>query len=733
MAEHKSLGMTAGWWLPAAAAAALVAWTAAAYKPVSLALVLASLAWFAVSLWSCRALLGRRASWAFVVLAFALGWFAEEMGSRHGWFFGDYHYTDVLGPRLGSVPVVIPLMWFGVCQVGLTMACLIAWRHPVPPAGSGWRRGAVTALLTALLVTAFDLGADPYFVYQLKAWVMVKEGDWFGETVWGFAGWLFVSFTITALFLWLLRLVPTASKAPATLRRAALVPVLIYTGMMAYQVAVGDPVALRVVSFFAMGIPALAAALGWWQWRAAPVASSVDAAPSPAASARPIAWDAMTREADPLADRTVAALVGAWDADGQPPAEGLARLGQATRLMAGWTSNAALANWSPAGPGIDADVVAILRGYLSEAGDVPAWIRPSEVETAETVFMDYGPLSCTLLFCASLPECYLLPGLSEVLHIAGQLEARTEHRIRQTAAMVFPVMMKGGLTRPEGAGIAQVLKVRLIHATIRHLILHGSPTQSHCVPQRERRAGASLNEALLAHGWDTDRQGLPCNQLELAYTLLTFSYVFLNGLRKLGLGLPQEQERAYLHAWNVVGHVLGVRDDLLAHTMEDAAAMFGDLQARARARPADPDVRPPLGRALMDAMAHSIGVPVLRHLPVPMTRWLVGRATANAIGVNQRVGLLTLLLFQGGRLFLLGFDRLVRMVVPDFSITRMVTRVVGYHLLTRFLLDQTRPLGLPEELLNPMKHTVSGWHQDARSPRWVNRLETRLTRKTAGA
>jgi uncharacterized membrane protein len=252
--------------VPAALGAGLVLWTVAAYPPLTLALVLASLAWCGVSLWSSRILLGRRATWTFVALAVALGWFAEEMGATRGWFFGDYHYTDVLGPRLGSVPIVIPLMWFGVCQVGLVLASLLCWRQPVPPAGGGWRTGALAAGMTALLVTAFDLGADPYFVYQLKAWIMVDtHGDWFGETVWGFAGWLVVSCTITALFLALAR---PAARGPAdtAAHRAALAPVLVYAGMMAYQVVVGDPVALRVISFFAMGVPALAAAVAWSHW-----------------------------------------------------------------------------------------------------------------------------------------------------------------------------------------------------------------------------------------------------------------------------------------------------------------------------------------------------------------------------------------------------------------------------------------------------------------------------------
>jgi uncharacterized membrane protein len=257
------------WLLPAAAGGVLLLWTALAFAPVSLALVAASLAWFGASFWSSRTLAGRRATWHFVGLAAALGWFAEEMGSRFGWFFGDYDYTDVLGPQLGTVPIVIPLMWFGLCQTGFTMACLLLWRRPVPPAASGWKAGALAAALTALLVTAFDLGADPYFVYQLKAWIMVeKDGYWFGETIVGFAGWLFVSFVITGLFLALARPTLAAAAKPATQHRAALAPIVIYAGMMAFQVVVGDPVALRVISFFAMGIPALVAAVAWSQWKA---------------------------------------------------------------------------------------------------------------------------------------------------------------------------------------------------------------------------------------------------------------------------------------------------------------------------------------------------------------------------------------------------------------------------------------------------------------------------------
>lgn len=113
------------------------------------------------------------------------------------------------------------------------------------------------------------------------------------------------------------------------------------------------------------------------------------------------------------------------------------------------------------------------------------------------------------------------------------------------------------------------------------------------------------------------------------------------------------------------------------------------------------------------------------------TRWLVGRRTARETGTNLRAGLPAVVLFHAGRIAIQGIDRVVRLAVPGFSHTRMFTRVVGYHMLTRFLLDQTRPLGLPQERLNPMRRTVAGWKEDERAPRWVRRVEARLTTQEA--
>ena len=691
------------------------------------ALVLACVGLFVASLWSARTLIGWTAACGFAALAVPIGWFAEQMGASRGWFFGSYHYTNVLGPKIGDVPIAIPLMWFALTWLAWVMANLILWREPVV-CGAGGGRRTLTALLAAMIVTAFDLGADPYFVFVLHAWIMTKtDGGWFGETLQGFVGWMVVSFFIVLLAQARVRLQQPGGD-PAAQRKAALVPLVIYGSGMVFQMLFGSPVETKAIAFFAMGLPLLVALAAWWPWRA-----------SAAAQTDSHAWplQAMAHQADPLADQAVARIVGPWPEGagmaGAPPAQGMDRLAQATRCMGQWKFNGELPGWVPGSATTDPLVAATLQDYLAQGSVLPAWADAAKVARAEEIFMDEGPLSCTLLFCASLPQCYVLPWLAEVLHISGQLEAHTEYRIRQTAAMIFPVMMKGGLTDPQGSGVAQVLKVRLVHATIRHLILHGDPAavQASVAPGAPAGAATSMHAALAAHGWKLDAGGLPCSQLELAYTLLTFGYVFLKAMRTMGLALPPEDEEACLHTWNVMGHVLGLRPELMIHTMDEADELFARMQACGRAQTVQPDVRPALGQALMGAMARAIRIPVVRSLPVPLTQWLVGMQSSRDIGLDKQVPWLTRLLFDAGRAIVGCLDGIGQLFAPGFSLARLFTRVIGYHLLSRFLLDQTRPIGLPEHVLNPLQATVAGWHEEPRAPGWLNWLEDRLTTRGA--
>lgn len=433
--------------------------------------------------------------------------------------------------------------------------------------------------------------------------------------------------------------------------------------------------------------------------------------------------------ADPLADAAIAAILGprmAMDTSAQ-----LAAIGIINAELAAWDNNGKLLAWRPR-PGVPAPIASALHDFVAQASSLPDWADRAQLARAETIFMDIGMMSCALLFCASLPECYVVPDLAAVLHAAGQLDQHCEYRIRATAAMIFPVMMRGGLTGASGGGVAQTMKVRLIHATIRYLILRGAvdadsrASLASVAPARGDAVAPTMQQQLLANGWNTARDGLPCNQEELAYTLLTFGYVYLRSLRKLGLALPAADEEAFLHAWNVVGHLLGIERALMPASMQDAAALFDRLQAQGRKHPYLPDPRPALAGALMRIMQDEFPFRVLKPFPVLLTRHLCGMASASDLGLGGPVS------WVSGALFglLMGVVRLVdasvRLVLPQFSFSRLLARLVGYRLTVRILMDQTRPLKLPLALLGEVDTMLKDWHGDPRAPAWMNRVEQRM-------
>lgn len=449
----------------------------------------------------------------------------------------------------------------------------------------------------------------------------------------------------------------------------------------------------------------------------------------------------MRMQADLPADRAIAAILGPWQADAGDAVSGTAllagnpvaaqRLAILNRLLQQWSRNADVTDWQPP-PDTPPEVALPLAAFLAQAAQLPAWADRRRIARAETVFAEHGVMTCTLLFCASLPQCYVVPDLAQTLHATGQLERHTDHRIRATAAMIFPVLMQGGLTSPDGSGMAQVLKVRLIHATIRYLVLRGDTAgQLESAPAmvalpRLPEPARTMHETLLAHGWDTTRDGLPCNQQEMAYTLLTFHLVFLRGMRRLGLRLGAADEEAYLHAWNVVGHLIGVAPALVATTVKEAGHLFDRLQALGRQRAVQPDPRPPLTAALMGTMQNLIPLHALKQVPPLLTLFLCGRRSAHDIGLTTRFGWGARCVFFALIVAVRTVDAVLGVLRRHSRVARFLLRVMGRRFIEALLLDQTRPLVLPGTVTAQLEGTAAQWRADPRAPRWLNRWEEKL-------
>jgi hypothetical protein len=255
-----------------------------------------------------------------------------------------------------------------------------------------------------------------------------------------------------------------------------------------------------------------------------------------------------------------------------------------------------------------------IRSYMKAASALPSWRDEAMVNEAEQFFLLYGIASSTLLACASLPQCYVMKYGTEVLAYTKFLQVNPTRRIQETAQMVMDVMVPGGL-KAGGRGVRATMKVRVMHAIVRHMIM------------KDERAAANPSDPELKATF-----GLPINQEDMVYTLMTFSYVVIEGFRMMGYRVTDRQREGYIHCWNVVGYLMGIREELLPATFADAKELFEAIQRR---QVGQSEAGQKLTAALLDAVQDA--VPGDHHDPLvaALARKLVGDATADTLGIQR--------------------------------------------------------------------------------------------------
>ena len=115
--------------------------------------------------------------------------------------------------------------------------------------------GATDPFLWGLWVSVSQKSFERY----LETYNDPVEGD-------GFFGWVCVSFVILMGFHLSVRSKALRPTSPFQ-RRHALVPLALYGSGMVFQMVLGNPVEIRSIAPFAMGIPLLSAVAGFQRWR----------------------------------------------------------------------------------------------------------------------------------------------------------------------------------------------------------------------------------------------------------------------------------------------------------------------------------------------------------------------------------------------------------------------------------------------------------------------------------
>ncbi len=216
------------------------------------------------------------------------------------------------------------------------------------------------------------------------------------------------------------------------------------------------------------------------------------------------------------------------------------------------------------------DLPAPVLEYLAKSAAIIGR-APGVGAAGEQLFSEHGPEIMMLLCCYSLPSSYAAKKGVQVLHRTAYLAKRPNRRLFETAQFIVDVLSPGGLG-PGGRGVRTAQKVRLMHAAIRHLIQTDTKDP-----------------------WPTQDLGVPINQEDLLGTLMTFTWLILDGLARLGMQLTPVEQQSYLAAWLVVGELMGVEPGLMPRNVTEARAVTELIERRQVAES-------PQGREMMQAL-----------------------------------------------------------------------------------------------------------------------------------
>lgn len=244
-----------------------------------------------------------------------------------------------------------------------------------------------------------------------------------------------------------------------------------------------------------------------------------------------------------------------------------------------------------------------LAELIAGACRVPPWVDWARIERAGAVFRRAGLLGGATLGLSSLVYGYAAPAGNKPLAFSGRLTERADRRLAETGHFVTAVCAPGG-TAPGAPGWQISLQVRLMHAQVRRLLL------------RDER-------------WSNELWSLPINQHDMMATVLLFSMVFVDGVRKLGLRVSEAEADDYQHLWRWVGTLLGVAPELLPATYGEAVRL-GEFVHLTQGPP-DADSRA-LVRALLDGPRRRIGPrpPEANGDRRALRRWRAARRLAEA-------------------------------------------------------------------------------------------------------
>lgn len=124
------------------------------------------------------------------------------LGTLGGTSFGYYKFTDLMGPKLFDLPILLALAYVGMGYLSWVLAVVILDCQNEPLSG---RKIVLLPLAASLVMTAWDFSMDAVWADIDQAWLWRDGGSYFGVPISNFLGWFLTVYIFYQLFTLYLR------------------------------------------------------------------------------------------------------------------------------------------------------------------------------------------------------------------------------------------------------------------------------------------------------------------------------------------------------------------------------------------------------------------------------------------------------------------------------------------------------------------------------------------------
>lgn len=122
---------------------------------------------------------------AFSAFCMGVGGICECLSLRTGFPFGHYFFTDLMGPKILEVPVLLVLAYLGIGYCSWVLAVVLLGYRSKPPTSAGV---FALACVAGFIMMAWDLSMDAIWSTLDRAWIWRNGGMFFGVPLSNFSG-----------------------------------------------------------------------------------------------------------------------------------------------------------------------------------------------------------------------------------------------------------------------------------------------------------------------------------------------------------------------------------------------------------------------------------------------------------------------------------------------------------------------------------------------------------------